>query len=143
MKYGYLPFDIIKGESISRTLEYVYDDYCAMRFAEALGRKEDAAYFAKRADFYNNVLDPETKFMRGKDSKGNWRTPFDPYELGHGADTANDYTEGNAWQYTWHVQHDPEGLVKASWWTRRRPLKNWMPCLKRNQNVKGRGLSWT
>ncbi len=112
MKYGYLPFDIIKGESVSRTLEYVYDDYCAMRFAEALGRKEDAAYFAKRADFYKNLLDPETKFMRGRDSKGNWRTPFDPYELGHGADTANDYTEGNAWQYTWHVQHDPEGLVK-------------------------------
>ncbi len=111
MKYGYLPFDIVKRESVSRTLEHVYDDYCAMRFAEALGRKEDAAYFAKRSDFYKNLFCPETKFMRGKDSKGKWRTPFDPYELGHGASKGNDFTEGNSWQYTWHVQHDPEGLI--------------------------------
>ncbi len=111
-KYGYLPFDIIKGESVSRALEYVYDDYCASQFAKALGKTEDAAYFATRADYYKNVFDPETKFMRGRDSKGNWRTPFDPMRLGHGADTPSDYTEGNAWQYTWHVQHDPEGLVK-------------------------------
>jgi len=110
-KYGYLPFDIIQRESVSRTLEYVYDDYCAMQLAKALGKEEDAQYFARRADYYKNLFDPETKFMRGKDSKGQWRTPFDPYELGHGAAKGNDFTEGNAWQYTWHVQHDPEGLV--------------------------------
>jgi len=111
-KYSYLPFDIIKGENVSRTLEYVYDDYCASQLAKALGKTEDAAYFAKRADYYKNVFDPETKFMRGRDSKGKWRTPFDPVKLNHGGDSGYDYTEGNAWQYTWHVQHDPEGLVK-------------------------------
>jgi len=110
-KYGYLPFDIIKGESVSRTLEHVYDDSCAAQFAKALGKREDAAYFSKRADYYKNVFDPETKFMRGRDSKGNWRTPFDPMKLNHGEGSGYDYTEGNAWQYTWHVQHDPEGLV--------------------------------
>ncbi len=111
MKYGYLPFDLIKGESVSRTLEYVYDDYCAGQLAKALGKADDAAYFARRADYYKNVFCPETKFMRGRDTKGNWRTPFDPFKLNHGADSGFDYTEGNAWQYTWHVQHDPEGLI--------------------------------
>ena len=110
-KYGYLPFDIIKGESVSRLLEYCYDDYCAARMAKALGKKEDATFFAKRSQNFKNVFDPETKFMRGRDSNGNWRTPFDPVRLGHGADTPSDYTEGNAWQYTWHVQQAPEELV--------------------------------
>lgn len=110
-KYGYLPFDIIKGESVSRTLEYVYDDYCAAQLAQALGKVEDAAFFAKRAENYKNIFDPETTFMRGRDSKGNWRTPFDPMKLNHGENSGYDYTEGNAWQYTWHVQHDPESLV--------------------------------
>ncbi|OGV71069.1 MAG: alpha-mannosidase [Lentisphaerae bacterium RIFOXYA12_FULL_48_11] len=111
MKYGYLPFDIIKGESVSRTLEYVYDDYCAAQFAKALGKKEDAEYFGKRAGHYKNMFCPETKFMRGRDSKGEWRNPFDPFKLNHGANSGFDYTEGNAWQYTWHVQHDPDGLI--------------------------------
>jgi predicted alpha-1,2-mannosidase len=110
-KYGYLPFDIIKGENVSRVLEYVYDDYCASRLALALGKKEDAAFFAKRAENYKNIFCPETKFMRGRDSKGAWRTPFDPVKLNHGEGSGYDYTEGNAWQYTWHVQHDPYGLV--------------------------------
>ncbi|HYG33630.1 MAG TPA: glycoside hydrolase family 92 protein, partial [Clostridia bacterium] len=110
-KYGYLPFDIIKGESVSRSLEYAYDDYCAAQFAKALGKTDDATYFAKRADYYTNLFCPETKFMRGRDTKGNWRTPFDPMKLNHGADSGFDYTEGNGWQYTWHVQHDPEKLV--------------------------------
>ena len=110
-KYGYLPFDIIKGENVSRVLEYVYDDYCAAQLAKALGKTEDANFFAKRAENYKNVFDPDTKFMRGRDSKGNWRSPFDPVKLNHGGDSGYDYTEGNAWQYTWHVQHDPEGLI--------------------------------
>ena len=111
-KYGYLPFDIIKGESVSRLLEYNYDDYCAAQFAKALGKTDDAAFFAKRAENFKNVFDPETKFMRGRDSKGNWRTPFDPMRLGHGGDTPSDYTEGNAWQYTWHVMQAPNELIK-------------------------------
>ena len=110
-RYGYLPFDIIKGESVSRTLEYVYDDYCAAQLAKALGKHADAERFSKRADFYKNLFCPETGFMRGRDAKGNWRTPFDPVKLNHGEHSGYDYTEGNAWQYTWHVQHDPEGLI--------------------------------
>ena len=112
-RYGYYPFDRIRGESVSRTLECSYDDWCAMRLAEALGHSEDAAFFRRRANCWTNVFDRSTGFVRGKDSQGRWRTPFDPYQLGHGADTANDFTEGNAYQYSWHVLQDPEGLVAA------------------------------
>ena len=110
-KHGYLPFDIIKGESVSRVLEYVYDDYCMAQLAKALGKKADADFFAKRAENYKNVFCKQTGFMRGRDSQGNWRTPFDPMKLNHGENSGFDYTEGNAWQYTWHVQHDPQGLI--------------------------------
>jgi len=110
-KYGYVPLDRVPGESVSRTLEYAYDDACAARFAEALGKTADAAYFNKRAQFYRNLFCPERRFMRGRDSKGNWRTPFDPLRANHNATSGGDYTEGNAWQYTWHVQHDPDGVI--------------------------------
>ncbi len=112
-RYGYYPYDEIAGESVSRTMECAYDDACAARMAAALGKTEDAAFFAKRAANWKNVFDPSLGLVRGKDSKGRWREPFNPFALGHGADTANDFTEGNAWQYTWHVMQDPEGLVAA------------------------------
>ena len=112
-KYGYYPFDIIKGESVSRTMECAYDDWCAGKMAEKLGRADDAAFFFKRAGNWRNVFDPSVGLARGKDSKGKWREPFNPYALGHGADDANDFTEGNAFQYTWHVMQDPDGLVEA------------------------------
>ena len=110
-KYGYLPFDAFRGESVSRTLECAYDDWCAAKMARGLGHEEDAAFFAKRAQNYRNLFDREKLLMRGRNSKGEWRTPFKEFELGHGADMDNDYTEGNAWQYTWHVMQDPEGLI--------------------------------
>ena len=110
-KFGYYPFDLIKNESVSRTLESVYDDYCAAQFANALHKKEDFAYFTKRSEFYKNLFDPQTRLMRGKDSKGNWRTPFDSFALSQASESGGDYTEGNAWQYTWHIQHDLPGLV--------------------------------
>lgn len=110
-KYGYYPFDEIRGESVSRTLECAYDDACAARFAAALGRSDDAAFFSRRAQNYRNLFDRKAQLMRGRDTKGAWRTPFNPFQLGHGADTPNDFTEGNSWQYTWHVMHDPEGLM--------------------------------
>nr|WP_294898205.1 GH92 family glycosyl hydrolase [uncultured Pedobacter sp.] len=111
-KFGYYPFDLVKEESVSRTLESAYDDYAVAEMAKTLGTKEDQQYFSKRASFYKNFFDPETKFMRGKDSQGNWRTPFDPLSLSHAGSSGGDYTEGNAWQYTWHVQHDVEGLTE-------------------------------
>ena len=112
-RYGYYPFDLIKGESVSRTLECAYDDACAARFAERLGRKDDAAFFRKRAASWKNVFDPALALVRGRDTQGNWREPYNPYALGTGAGKANDFTEGNAFQYTWHVMQDPEGLVAA------------------------------
>ncbi len=112
-KYGYYPFDEIRGESVSRTLECAYDDWCAAQFAAALGKTEDAAFFSKRAGNWSNVLDRTIGFVRGRDTKGNWRDPFDPFRLGHGAGTANDFTEGNAFQYTWHVMQDPMGFIAA------------------------------
>lgn len=111
MRYGYFPFDSIRVESVSKTLESVYDDYCAARFAQALENSDDQKYFENRASFYRNLFDPQTGLMRAKDSKGNWRTPFDAFDLSHASSSGGDYTEGNAWQYTWHVQHDPQGLI--------------------------------
>ena len=131
-KYGYYPFDIIKGESVSRLLECAYDDWCAGVMAQKLGEwgmgngergtgngerdeslRADAAFFFKRSENWRNVFDKSIGFMRGRDSNGKWREPFDPFVLGHGATTANDFTEGNAFQYTWHVLHDPQGLIDA------------------------------
>ena len=112
-RYGYFPCDVIKGESVSRTLECAYDDACAARFATALGKPEAAAFFARRADYWKNVFDPSIGFARGKTTKGTWRTPFDPYAFGHGAENDNDFTEGNAFQYSWHVMQDVPGLVAA------------------------------
>ena len=111
-RYGYYPFDLIKGESVSRTLECAYDDACAARMARSLGKDERAKFYEKRANNWKNVIDPETGFARGRDSKGAWREPFSPYALGHGAHTANDFTEGNSFQYSWHVLHDVPGLVE-------------------------------
>ncbi|NLI64641.1 MAG: glycoside hydrolase family 92 protein [Bacteroidales bacterium] len=111
-QYGYYPFDIITVESVSRTLESTFDDYCVAQMALALGHQEDYEEFTKRSLFYKNLFDPNTKLMRGKDSKGQWRTPFNSLKLSHASTAGGDYTEGNAWQYTWHVQHDIEGLVE-------------------------------
>ena len=110
-KYGYFPFDIIDTESVSKTLECAYDDYCVAQMAKALGKTEDYERFSKRAAFYKNLFDPELKLMRGKDSKGNWRTPFNSFLLSHASSSGGDFTEGNSWQYTWHVQHDVQGLI--------------------------------
>ena len=112
-KYGYYPFDEIKGESVSRTMECAYDDWCAGMMAEKLGFAEDAAFFFKRSENWRNVFDPSIGLVRGKDTQGRWRVPYNPYALGWGADKANDFTEGNAFQYTWHVMQNPQGLVEA------------------------------
>ena len=112
MKYGYFPTDLIKTESVSSTLESVYDDYAAADMARRMGKTEDAEYFSKRADFYKNLFCPETKFMRPRKSNGEWKSPFNPSMVGHSESVGGDYTEGNAWQYTWHVQHDIPGLIE-------------------------------
>ena len=111
-KYGYYPFDLLDVESVSRTLEHCYDDYAAAEFFKWIGNSEKEAFFRRRADNFKNLFCPTTKLMRAKDSKGMWRTPFDRFLLSHAATSGGDYTEGNAWQYTWHVQHDIPALVE-------------------------------
>mgnify|MGYP002615409550 CR=1 FL=1 len=111
-QYGYYPFDLIPEESVSRTLESCYDDYCVAQMAKELGKKEDYNFFSKRARAYTSLFDPVTKLMRGKDSQGKWREPFDPFRLSHAGTSGGDYTEGNAWQYVWHVQHDVDSLIE-------------------------------
>ena len=111
MKYGYLPTDLIATESVSSTLESVYDDYAAADMAKRMGKEDEAAYFGQRAEFYKNLFDPTTKFMRPRKSDGSWKSPFNPSLVGHSESVGGDYTEGNAWQYTWHVQHDVPGLI--------------------------------
>lgn len=111
-KFGYFPYDLVKEESVSRTLECGFDDYCAALLAKKLNKQEDYEFFMKRSMYYKNLFDPESKLMRGKDSKGQWRTPFDKFALSHAGTAGGDYTEGNAWQYTWHVLQDIDGLVE-------------------------------
>jgi len=111
-QYGYFPCDLIKEESASRTLECGLDDYCAAQLAKKLGYEEDYEFFTKRANYWKNLFDDENKLIRGRLSDGSWRTPFNKFHLSHGGTAGGDYTEGNAWQYTWHIQHDLDGLVE-------------------------------
>lgn len=111
-KYGYLPSDLYKVESVSTTLENGIDDWSLAQVAKAMDKQDDFVAFSKRADFYKNLYDPSTKLMRGKNSNGNWVSPFDPFKISHASTSGGDYTEGNAWHYSWHVMHDPEGLIK-------------------------------
>ena len=103
---GYVPFDLEK-ESVSKTLEYAYDDWCIAQVAKKLGHTEDYEFFEKRSRNYRNLIDPETKYMRGRDSKGNWRTPFAPiaYQGPGSVNGWGDITEGFTMQYTWTVPH--------------------------------------
>ena len=106
MKHGYIPCDLF-NEAVAYDLEYALADGAAARAAEALGKSDDARYFTERSHSYRRYFDPTTGFMRGRDSRGGWRTPFNPFASTHRAD---DYCEGNAWQYTWLAPHDVEGL---------------------------------
>jgi predicted alpha-1,2-mannosidase len=110
MKCGYLPSDSVKREAVSRTLEAAYDDWCAAQLAKLLGKIADYNYFSKRSSFYKNLFDKSTNLMRGKLADGNWVQPFAKLDSGQLA-IGGDYTEGNAWQYTWQVQHDIPGLI--------------------------------
>jgi predicted alpha-1,2-mannosidase len=100
---GYIGMDD-EPESVSKTLEYAYDDWCIAQMARLLGREEDYRLFAKRAQFYKNVFDAETGYMRPKKNAG-WVAPFDPREV-----TFN-FTEANSWQYSFFVPHDVSGLI--------------------------------
>lgn len=103
---GYVPYDKGINENAARTLEYAFDDWSIYRLAKALGRsEEEQRKYASRALNYRNLLDPETRLMRGRNADGTFQEPFSPLKWGDA------FTEGNAWHYTWSVFHDPQGLI--------------------------------
>jgi predicted alpha-1,2-mannosidase len=103
---GYIPYDVGVKESVSKTLEYAYNDYCIARFAELSGADSSVVnLYRRRAMNYRNVFDPAIGFVRPKDSSGKWQEPYTP-DIWGGA-----FTEGSAWHWTWCVYHDPAGLI--------------------------------
>jgi len=108
-KLGWVPCDK-EDESLSKTLEYAYDDWCVAQMARSLGKTDDYNYFMKRSTFYKNIYDPAMGWMRPKDSHGNWRTPFDPHIFGGGTNL-NDVTEATSSQYSFFAPQDVPGLI--------------------------------
>ena len=105
-KLGYVPYDVKINESVARTLEYAYDDWCIYQFGKALGKSnKELKPFAQRAMNYQKVFDKESGLMRGRLLNGKFQSPFNPLKWGDA------FTEGNAWHYTWSVFHDPQGLI--------------------------------
>ena len=104
-KNGFISMDD-EHESVSKTLEYAYDDWCIAQMAQILNKKEDYEYFMKRSQSWKNVFDWNTRFMRPK-KNGGWDKPFDPREIN------NNFTEGNSWQYSFFVPQDIEGMIAA------------------------------
>ncbi len=112
-QYGYYPFDKLDNEAVSRTLESGYDDWCVAQMADKLNNEETHFIFSKRANYYKNLFDSSTQLFRGKDTNGNWRTPFDPLTATSPMNNPGDYTEANAWQYFWTpAQYDIDGMKK-------------------------------
>lgn len=101
---GFIPVEE-ESESVSKTLEYAYDDWCIARMAQAMGRDSLYQVFIKRAQSYKNLFDPSTGFMRGR-FRNTWFGPFDPYEVNF------NYTEANAWQYSLYVPQDISGHIE-------------------------------
>jgi hypothetical protein len=106
--YRYIPADW-EPESVSKTLEYAYDDWCIAQMAEALGDEYDAELFYERATYYGSLFDRWAGFVRGRLADGEWKEPFSPTAASHRQD---EYTEGNSWQYSWYVPHDVRGLIE-------------------------------
>lgn len=105
-KLGYVPYDVKINESVARTLEYAYDDWCIYQLGKSLGKPaKELKPFLKRAMNYRNVFDEESGLMRGRLQNGQFQSPFNPLKWGDA------FTEGNAWHYTWSVFHDPQGLI--------------------------------
>ena len=105
-QYGYIPYDVGITESVSKTLEYAYNDFCIYTFGKSLGKPiTELEKYLKRSMNYKNIIDTITNFPRPKDHLGNWKTPFYPDNWGHS------FTEGSSWHWIWSVFHDIEGLM--------------------------------
>lgn len=102
-KFGFIPVET-ESESVSKTLEYAYDDWTIAQMAKAMNKPDIYKTFTQRAQYYKNSFDPETQFMRGR-FRNTWFAPFDPYEVNF------NYTEANAWQYSYYVPQDINGFM--------------------------------
>ena len=107
---GYMPADK-EGEAASKTLEFAYDDWALAQFAKSLGKTAEYEKYMKRAQAFKNVYDPKSGFMRGRLEDGSWRTPFNPTAVS-APGKPHDFTEGDAWQYSFFVPHDVAGMIK-------------------------------
>jgi predicted alpha-1,2-mannosidase len=107
--YGYLPQDSA-SYSVTITLEYAYDDWCIAQVAKRLNKTDDYNYYINRSMAYKKLFNPATGFMQGKSSDGKWLPNFDPYNSDHFQRSAI-YIEGNAWQHSWFVPHDVQGMI--------------------------------
>ena len=101
--FGFIPVEK-ESESVSKTLEYAYDDWSIAQMAKGLGKEEDYKNYTERAQYYKNIFDPSTQFMRGR-FRNTWFAPFDPYEVNF------NYTEANSWQYSFYVPQDISGFT--------------------------------
>ncbi|MFT6843283.1 MAG: putative alpha-1,2-mannosidase [Psychroserpens sp.] len=102
-EFGFIPVEK-ESESVSKTLEYAYDDWSISQMAKSLGKENDYKTYSERAQYYKNVFDPSTQFMRGR-FRNTWFAPFDPYEVNF------NYTEANSWQYSFYVPQDVSGFT--------------------------------
>lgn len=106
-RLGYVPYDVGINESVARTLEYAYDDWCIYQLGLKLGKSaRELRPFKERAMNYRKVFDKESGLMRGRSKDGTFQSPFNPFKWGDA------FTEGNSWHYTWSVFHEPEGLAR-------------------------------
>ncbi|MCT4628976.1 GH92 family glycosyl hydrolase [Winogradskyella sp.] len=103
-EFGFIPVEN-ESESVSKTLEYAYDDWTIAQMAKAMGKSDDYKTYSERAQYYKNIFDPESQFMRGR-FRNTWFAPFDPYEVNF------NYTEANSWQYSYYVPQDISGFIK-------------------------------
>ena len=109
-EHGYIPWNLEpENETVAKALEYCAADDGVAKVAKLLGKTDDYEYFFNRSRSYKKYYDPETRFLRAVDTDGKFRLPFNPFFAEH---RTNDYTEGNAWQYTFLVPHDVKGLIK-------------------------------
>lgn len=112
-EHGYIPWNLEpENETVAKALEYCAADDGVAKVAKLLGKVDDYEYFFNRSRSYKKYYDPETRFLRAVGTDGKFRLPFNPFFAEH---RTNDYTEGNAWQYTFLVPHDVKGLIQLFW----------------------------
>jgi len=108
-QFHFVPADKEKAGTVSKTLEYAYDDWCIAQIAKQLGKSDDYAKYLERSRFYRNLYDPAYHLMRGKNSNGSWYEPFHPRFAEYGNPHC---VEGNTWQYSFFAPHDMPGLIE-------------------------------